>query len=135
MIYDSLCTSALSKEGKNERVLYLQGVLPVCGYSPKMGHFTVDKALVFGCLVVRTRCFLCWGSGLIPGRGTKILQAARCGQKNNNNNKKQQRKEEEEEKRRGEYYCCQGLCRAGVGERISVEKEERHLKGRIPTKA
>ena len=48
--------------------------------------------------------------------------------------KKNNKEKKEEEKRRGEYYCHQGLCRAGVEERISVEKEERHLKGRIPTK-
>ena len=85
------------KKEKMNVSFYLQGVLPVCGYSPKMGHFTVDKALVFGCLVVRTRCFLCWGSGLIPGQGTKILQAARCGQKNKN---KQTKKKTTKKKRR-----------------------------------
>ena len=58
-----------------------------------MGHFTVGKALVFGCLVVRTWCFLCCGSGLIPGWGTKILQAARRGQKNNNKEKKKKKRE------------------------------------------
>ena len=31
--------------------------------------------------MVRTRRFYCRGLGSIPGRGTKILQAARCGQK------------------------------------------------------
>ena len=30
---------------------------------------------------VRTPCFQCWGPGSIPGRGTKIPQAAWCGQK------------------------------------------------------
>ena len=91
------------KKEKMNVSFYLQGVLPVCGYSPKMGHFTVDKALVFGCLVVRTRCFLCWGSGLIPGQGTKILQAARCGQKNKNKqtNKKNNKEKKKKKKREG----------------------------------
>ena len=31
--------------------------------------------------VVRAPCFHCEGPGSIPGQGTKILQAARCGQK------------------------------------------------------
>ena len=31
--------------------------------------------------VVGTRCFHCWDPGSIPGQGTKILQAAWCGQK------------------------------------------------------
>ena len=34
-----------------------------------------------GSPVVRTRCFHCWGLVSIPGRGTKISQGARHGQK------------------------------------------------------
>ena len=31
-----------------------------------------------GCPVVRTQHFHCWGTGLIPGQGTKILQVMCC---------------------------------------------------------
>ena len=34
-----------------------------------------------GSPVVRTQCFHCWGPGLIPGQGTKILQATWHSQK------------------------------------------------------
>ena len=34
-----------------------------------------------GSPVVRIQCFHCWGPGSSPGRGTKITQALRCGQK------------------------------------------------------
>ena len=38
--------------------------------------------------VVRTQCFYCQGPGLIPGRGTKILQATWRGQKGGEKKKK-----------------------------------------------
>ena len=34
-----------------------------------------------GGLVVRSRCFHCLGLGSIPGWGTEMLQATRCGKK------------------------------------------------------
>ena len=43
--------------------------------------------------VVRTRSFHCWGPGSIPGQGTKIPQAAQCGQE-----KKKKKKDEEKSK-------------------------------------
>ena len=46
----------------------------------KMGEFPGSPA-------VRTRRFHCGGLGSIPGRGTKILQAVQCGQKNKKNKK------------------------------------------------
>ena len=41
-----------------------------------------------GGLVVRTRRFHCGGPGSTPGWGTKIPQAAQCGQKKKNKQKK-----------------------------------------------
>ena len=52
-------------------------------YIPKRWKLLIEKVdgEFPGGLVVRTLRFHCRGQGSVPGRGTKILQAARHGQK------------------------------------------------------
>ena len=47
-----------------------------------------------GSPVVRVSRFHCQGRWLIPGQGTKILQAGQCGQKKKKKRKKEKEKQE-----------------------------------------
>ena len=51
--------------------------------------------------MVRTPHFQCWGPGSIPGQGTKILQAARHGQKKERKKKKKKKGKNKQNKRYG----------------------------------
>ena len=47
---------------------------------------------------LRIWCFHFWGVGLIPGQGTKILQALQCCKKKKKKKKKKEKKRKKKEK-------------------------------------
>ena len=69
--------------------------------------------------VIRTQCFYYWGLSLIPGEGTKILQALQV--------KKEKRKERWEAEEQKEWYCLEnGELRFPKGFNIWIGYEIRY---------
>ena len=87
-----LCKRMTSPESRCTRILYYVSrfTLGFKNISVKTYSFRnfLKKREFPGGPVVRTLHFHCWGPRSIPGRGTKILQVAWCGQRNKKLKKK-----------------------------------------------
>ena len=86
--------------GKREKYAYLC----VCLHLQKeMLERKAKLAGLPGGPLVKAPCFRCRGAGSVPSWGTKILQAAQCGQK-------KRKKTKRENKTSNSSYLCVWVC-------------------------